>query len=170
MSDRSEELQKLLDQVGAWVQQSPEDSTLFLDIVSKALVNYRKAVAEERRGLSIKAIDDLVTLLGKPDDGRVTKMINYQHMPQDRRYVFLIDAVLHNFPNGWDSVYCERDKEFLFNFCLQYFDGKKDREKKWEGFTLGRKELMDTLEDQWTTIKKEFPSFTTYKDIRWYRT
>ena len=137
---------KLAKTVEDWTRQSPSDAPELLKAIARGMDGYEAGIKRQRNHLAVQAIDNLIGLLS--NYGKSNKLC-WKVLKDEEKAVYLIDAIVYNFPKGWETIMHQNGKEMLERFCKWYFDPKTTPFRgDWEINIKGHGDYMEMLFDQ----------------------
>ena len=101
--------EELRDQLFDYLSKYPEDATFFLDTVSSALKNYKRAIDIQRHKKSSDAFNILSSFI--LDSKSFKKLSNHY------QFTFLIDTVFLMFPNAIITGHSSSEQDLFNYFC-----------------------------------------------------
>lgn len=129
----------LLKNIEKHLALCPEDSPDFLTAVSRGLESFKKAAKDQKSRLAYQAIADLHHFVcGKK---KLDKMGT----------ICLINAMFHNFPNGWDDVEHGTSNDMdVFKLFLKHYYCKLKHDEDWEKMRGIHQYMKDLKADERT--------------------
>ncbi len=132
-----------------WLIENPSDAPQILKYVSEGLENYEQSVLLKRNHLAVSAIDNLISLLS--NYGK-SKKLTWRVLKDNDKATWLVDAIVHNFPKGFNTNMSQNGKKMLKLFCELYFVKSNNFRSCWEKEIKGNSKYMEMLYTQYIDL------------------
>lgn len=117
-----------------------------LRVVTDSLSDFRQSSEQQRNSLACFGINSACSF--------ILDSKKYKQFEPDSRAVMIVDLVVFQFPQGFDTVMSDGERKFLESFCSDYFDNSGLHLSDWEIITKGNTEYMTMLKGQWEKVKE----------------